>query len=218
MIAPDNKSPQSTDTQLKAVTSCDSRPSPGNPTEEEVVLTSIGLVWDDGLCAEGVPREDWGVYAAGAVCGADLRLATFPTAEWEAPEAAEIAAACGSIGYLLEAVAELGTSAFADLTPQAREQLTQAAGAITGVARVMFHGRDQVPLPTPPLPQPDWPSLREVSRRATLSVDEVAGVLGIGRAAAYQAVARGDLPSIRIGRRLLIPVPALLAVLGDIRS
>jgi excisionase family DNA binding protein len=45
--------------------------------------------------------------------------------------------------------------------------------------------------------------------RQTLTVEEAAHVLGIGRSAAYQAVARGELPSLRIGRRLLVPRSAL---------
>ncbi len=38
-----------------------------------------------------------------------------------------------------------------------------------------------------------------------LTVVEVAKILRIGRISAYQAIERGDLPSIRIGRRILIP-------------
>lgn len=44
--------------------------------------------------------------------------------------------------------------------------------------------------------------------------EQVAEVLGLGRSATYDACARGDLPSLRIGRRLFIPVPALLRLLG----
>jgi excisionase family DNA binding protein len=41
------------------------------------------------------------------------------------------------------------------------------------------------------------------------TVDEVARILRIGRISAYQAIERGDVPSIRIGRRILIPRMAL---------
>ena len=41
------------------------------------------------------------------------------------------------------------------------------------------------------------------------SVDHAAEVLGIGRNSAYQAVRRGEIPAIRIGRRLVVPVDAL---------
>jgi excisionase family DNA binding protein len=39
----------------------------------------------------------------------------------------------------------------------------------------------------------------------TLTIDEVARALGINRGSAYQAAAIGEIPTIRIGRRLLIP-------------
>jgi excisionase family DNA binding protein len=43
----------------------------------------------------------------------------------------------------------------------------------------------------------------------TLSVSEAAGLLGISRAFAYELVARGDLPSLRLGRRVVVPRRAL---------
>jgi excisionase family DNA binding protein len=46
-------------------------------------------------------------------------------------------------------------------------------------------------------------------QRKTLSVEEAAEALGIGRTLAYEAVRRGDIPTIRIGRRLLVPRGAL---------
>ncbi len=45
--------------------------------------------------------------------------------------------------------------------------------------------------------------------RAVLSVAEAAQVLGISRSHAYELVARGELPSLRLGRRVLIPSMAL---------
>lgn len=45
--------------------------------------------------------------------------------------------------------------------------------------------------------------------RRTLSIDEAAHVLGIGRKAAYAAAAAGRLPILRFGRKLRVPVPAL---------
>jgi excisionase family DNA binding protein len=38
-----------------------------------------------------------------------------------------------------------------------------------------------------------------------LTVDEVAEILRIGRISAYQAVERGEIPSVRVGRRILVP-------------
>lgn len=56
-------------------------------------------------------------------------------------------------------------------------------------------------------------SIREFERRATITVEEAAELLGIGRTAAYQAARRGQLPTCRLGRRLLVPVPALIELL-----
>lgn len=41
--------------------------------------------------------------------------------------------------------------------------------------------------------------------RQTYSVDEVAALLGIGRNSAYEAVRRGDFPSIKVGNRIVVP-------------
>lgn len=43
----------------------------------------------------------------------------------------------------------------------------------------------------------------------TKTVEEVARILGIGRNTAYEAVRSGAIPSIRIGKRYVIPVDAL---------
>ena len=51
--------------------------------------------------------------------------------------------------------------------------------------------------------------------RKTMTVDETAIELGISRNAAYEAVKRGEIPSIRIGRRLLIPKAAFDRMLAE---
>ena len=45
------------------------------------------------------------------------------------------------------------------------------------------------------------------------TVDEARILLGISRHSAYEAVRRGQIPSIRIGRRILIPRAGLLQML-----
>ena len=55
----------------------------------------------------------------------------------------------------------------------------------------------------------------QLAERQTLTVEEAARVLGIGRSAAYIAARRGDLPAIRIGRRYLIPRVALERMLSE---
>lgn len=48
----------------------------------------------------------------------------------------------------------------------------------------------------------------------TLLVEEAAHALGISRASAYEGVRTGTIPSIRIGRRILVPRAALERLLG----
>lgn len=45
--------------------------------------------------------------------------------------------------------------------------------------------------------------------RLTVSVEEAAALLGISRALAYELVRRGDLPCLRLGRRVVVPRKAL---------
>jgi excisionase family DNA binding protein len=43
---------------------------------------------------------------------------------------------------------------------------------------------------------------------------EAGQLLGLGRDSAYRAAERGELPTLKLGRRLLVPVPKLLQLLG----
>lgn len=54
----------------------------------------------------------------------------------------------------------------------------------------------------------------ELRGRLTVSVPEAGRALGIGRDAAYAAAERGEIPTLRIGRRLVVPVPKLLDLVG----
>jgi excisionase family DNA binding protein len=59
-------------------------------------------------------------------------------------------------------------------------------------------------------------TLTEARERAAISVEQAAHLLGIGRQSAYAATGDGTLPTVRIGRRLLVPTERLLAMLaGD---
>lgn len=42
--------------------------------------------------------------------------------------------------------------------------------------------------------------------RKTYSVDEAAQVLGISRSLAYECIRTGEIPSVRFGSRIVIPV------------
>lgn len=68
---------------------------------------------------------------------------------------------------------------------------------------------------TQPTTAPSLDPFASIRCRAVISVEETAALLGLGRSQTYAAVRAGELPSRRIGRRVLIPVPLLLEYLGD---
>ena len=52
------------------------------------------------------------------------------------------------------------------------------------------------------------------TEKLTLTVGEAARCLGIGRNSAYEAIARGEIPAVKIGKRLLVPKAALEKMLS----
>lgn len=57
------------------------------------------------------------------------------------------------------------------------------------------------------------------SERRVVTLDETAAILRISRGSAYEAAKRGEIPTIRVGRRLLVPVAALERMLaGDVAA
>lgn len=60
-------------------------------------------------------------------------------------------------------------------------------------------------------------TLDDIRHLAVIRVwPEAAELLGISKASAYRAAEEGQIPTLRIGRRILVPVPALLALLGEV--
>ena len=49
----------------------------------------------------------------------------------------------------------------------------------------------------------------------TVTVAEAAKLLGISRNSAYECVIRGEIPALRLGRRLVIPKAALDRMLSE---
>jgi excisionase family DNA binding protein len=47
-----------------------------------------------------------------------------------------------------------------------------------------------------------------------LSVEHAGRLLGLGRSASYEAARRGELPTLKFGRRLLVPTGKVLELLG----
>lgn len=54
-----------------------------------------------------------------------------------------------------------------------------------------------------------------MERRLTMTVEEAAEIIGISRTSAYLCAARGELPTHRFGRRVVVLVAPFLAMLGD---
>jgi excisionase family DNA binding protein len=54
------------------------------------------------------------------------------------------------------------------------------------------------------------------ARRLTLTVEEAGQLLGVSRSYAYELVRQGALPCLRLGRRIVIPVRALEALLDRV--
>ena len=49
---------------------------------------------------------------------------------------------------------------------------------------------------------------------ALIGVQQACDLLGISRSAGYRAATAGDLPTIRLGRRLYVPTARLAALIG----
>lgn len=45
--------------------------------------------------------------------------------------------------------------------------------------------------------------------RKTLNVKETARILGVGSVTLYAAIKRGEIPHLRIGRRIVIPIESI---------
>ena len=50
-----------------------------------------------------------------------------------------------------------------------------------------------------------------MTEKLTLSVEEAGKLLGVSRQVAYQLIHRADIPTLRIGRRVLVPKKQLEA-------
>lgn len=52
-------------------------------------------------------------------------------------------------------------------------------------------------------------------RSRCISVEQAAAILGISRNHAYDSVRNGEIPGIRIGKRVLVPIAKLKKMLGE---
>jgi excisionase family DNA binding protein len=54
----------------------------------------------------------------------------------------------------------------------------------------------------------------DINQPLTLTVEQTAKLLGIGRSTAYELVRTGDIPSLRLGRRIVVPTAELHRLLA----
>jgi excisionase family DNA binding protein len=53
----------------------------------------------------------------------------------------------------------------------------------------------------------------DAAAQPTITVDELGELLGVSRSTAYESVRNGDVPSIRLGRRIVVPTAAVRRML-----
>ena len=58
-------------------------------------------------------------------------------------------------------------------------------------------------------------TLEEIRTQLTIDIPTTARALGVSNDNAYAAAKAGTIPTLKLGRRIVVPVPALLALLGE---
>jgi excisionase family DNA binding protein len=111
------------------------------------------------------------------------------------------------------------TEVWADDTPEARQKLHEGLQILASIiARKILddrapqrkqseecdRGSKKVPYENP---------IPEQGERLTLTVKETAELLRISRSGAYGAVRTGQIPSIKFGRRIIIPYKTIIEIL-----
>jgi excisionase family DNA binding protein len=107
------------------------------------------------------------------------------------------------------------TAQYTASLPRSSASATKDGGRATGRDPDESGGTFLFSSPEPGMPK--IPALLD-SERLVLSVSEVGALLGLSRSFAYELVARGELPVIRLGRRIVVPKVALMELLGTASS
>lgn len=69
--------------------------------------------------------------------------------------------------------------------------------------------------------EPRFTRLEEIREKAVIplyseDLPNWAGLVGANRATAYSDASLGKVPTVRVGRRIYVPIPALRRLLGDL--
>jgi len=99
-----------------------------------------------------------------------------------------------------------------NMNRRARHQTTRPTATIHPIA-VHPSGMDSPPV-GPGSSHTDETTPPPSMGRLVLTVDEAAYLLNISRSLAYELIARGELPALRLGRRIVIPRVMLEELLG----
>ena len=51
--------------------------------------------------------------------------------------------------------------------------------------------------------------------KLTLTVNQTSKLLGLSRNSTYQGILAGEIPSLKVGKRILVPIAALTAMLAE---
>ena len=99
-----------------------------------------------------------------------------------------------------------------NMNRRARRQTTRPTATIHPIA-AHPSGLGSAPAGTGPS-HTDGTTPPPTMERLVLTVDEAAYLLNISRSLAYELIARGELPALRLGRRIVIPRVMLEELLG----
>ena len=61
-------------------------------------------------------------------------------------------------------------------------------------------------------------ALEDWRNKSTVTIEEGAPIIGVSRGPAYAAARTGEIPTLPIGKRLLVPVAALRRLLGEFEA
>lgn len=59
---------------------------------------------------------------------------------------------------------------------------------------------------------------RQKTASVTLSVVEAGAMLGLSKSATYRAINRGEIPALRFGRRIVVPIASLQRLINQAAS
>lgn len=106
----------------------------------DVVLATLGIIVDGGLCVDGRHPECWRDHAAGAVADSLIHndtLVALPEGVWGEEAARPVVGAVHAVGTLLHTIATYGPAFFFSLSDPEREELQDVVRRIETVVEAV---------------------------------------------------------------------------------